>query len=298
MWWPLGVSSLGSALALVLLLGAAPAEAQGPEALAQRRFEEGLAAREEGRHEEALEAFRASNELFGSPNSRLMIARSLRDLGRLAEAWGEYRLAAAQARDRVTTEPRYAATLESATEEGEALVGEIGRLRVTLEPSPEGATLEVQGRTYPAAALGTDVAVDPGEVTVLARAPGHLDAEASITIAGGGEQRVSLALETAPVVEPPEPPGGSEPSRPPWDVLGLTFGGAAVVGAVLWPVFFALADARYGEAEQLCGMGSCPPSAEPIIDEGQRFEIATNVSWIGALGFAALSVTFLLLAWL
>ena len=38
---------------------------------------------------EALTAFRASHDVVKSPNTRLMIARCLRELGRLGEAYAE-----------------------------------------------------------------------------------------------------------------------------------------------------------------------------------------------------------------
>jgi hypothetical protein len=41
------------------------------------------------RFEEALTADRASYDIVASPNSRLMIARSLRELGRLEQAYHE-----------------------------------------------------------------------------------------------------------------------------------------------------------------------------------------------------------------
>ena len=180
----------------LLLLAPCAALAQGPEALAQRRFEEGLAAREDGRHEAALEAFTASNELFASPNSRMMMARSLRDLGRIAEAWGEYRLAAARAQDRLSREPRFAETVRAATREGEAIEPNIGRLRITLVRYPANAEVEVAGRTYPGAARGDLIAVDPCEVVVRARAPGFHDAETSLEVAAGEERSSSSSSPT------------------------------------------------------------------------------------------------------
>lgn len=278
-----------------VLLCASTATAQGREALAQRRFEDGLAAREAGDHEGALEAFRASNELFESPNSRLMVARSLRDLGRRAEAWGEYRLAAARARERAARDPRYAATAEAASREADSLLPAIARLRVRLD-GPDDATIEVQGRAFPSAALGEDVAVDPGELTVRASAPGHLDAELALTLAAGEEREVALALEAAPAAAPIE----GEQDDFPFEPLGWTSVGLAAVGAALFAAFYALAQERFDAATVACGTPptACPPSIAATIDEGRAFEAATNASWIGGLGFAAIGVTLLLVAFL
>lgn len=57
---------------------------------AQKLFEAGDALYESKRYEEASQAFRQSHSLVKSPNSRLMLARSLRELGHLEEAKTEF----------------------------------------------------------------------------------------------------------------------------------------------------------------------------------------------------------------
>ena len=78
--------------------------------VAQQRYDTGLAAYEAGALDDALTHFRASFAVARSPNTRLMIARTLRNLGRLAEAVVEYDLAAREATDRAQTEARFDAT--------------------------------------------------------------------------------------------------------------------------------------------------------------------------------------------
>jgi tetratricopeptide (TPR) repeat protein len=85
---------------------------------AQKMFEAGDALYEAGRYEEAAEAFRQSHSLVKSPNSRLMFARSLRELGKTEEACVEYR----GTRDDATESGgRYPEALQAATAELSAL---------------------------------------------------------------------------------------------------------------------------------------------------------------------------------
>src|SRR5688572_1019616 len=57
---------------------------------AQARYEEGAKLFEAKRFPEALKAFQESYDIVASPNSHLMIARSLRDSGKLVAAYEEF----------------------------------------------------------------------------------------------------------------------------------------------------------------------------------------------------------------
>src|SRR4051812_48863807 len=68
---------------------AAPPEKE-QKAGAQKTFDAGSRLYDAHRYDEALTAFRASYQILASPNSHLMVARALRDLGRNVEAYAEY----------------------------------------------------------------------------------------------------------------------------------------------------------------------------------------------------------------
>jgi tetratricopeptide (TPR) repeat protein len=87
---------------------------------AQKMFEAGDALYEAGRFQEASEAFRQSHSLVRSPNSRLMLARSLRELGNTDEACVEYR---GTRDDAAQSGGRYPEALQAATAELSALEG-------------------------------------------------------------------------------------------------------------------------------------------------------------------------------
>src|SRR6185503_10233169 len=64
---------------------------------AQKTFRVGDELYDGKRFSEALTAYRASYEIVASPNSRLMIARCMRELGRLSDAYTEFEGAVADA---------------------------------------------------------------------------------------------------------------------------------------------------------------------------------------------------------
>src|SRR4051812_28705663 len=76
--------------------GSASAE-KDQRAAAQKTFAAGSNLYDAHHYEEALAAFKASYQIVASPNSRLMVARCLRDLARNAEAYREYDAVVAEA---------------------------------------------------------------------------------------------------------------------------------------------------------------------------------------------------------
>ncbi len=107
---------------------------------AQKTFEAGTKLYDSRHFEEALAAFRASYQIVASPNSRLMIARCLRDLGQSAAAYREYDAVAAEATERGE---RYRSTAEAAAEEREELKAKIALLTVRVAEPPPGLTVKV-----------------------------------------------------------------------------------------------------------------------------------------------------------
>src|SRR5262245_9151637 len=61
---------------------------------ARASFTTAMEAYNDKRFEEALEGFRRSYDTVASPNSHLMVARTLRSMGRTAEAYEEFRAVA------------------------------------------------------------------------------------------------------------------------------------------------------------------------------------------------------------
>ena len=85
---------------------------------AQKMFEAGDELYEAGRFAEAAEAFRGSYGIVASPNSRLMLARALHQLGKLAEASVEY---SGVAGENTAADGRYSEARQAAEAERDAL---------------------------------------------------------------------------------------------------------------------------------------------------------------------------------
>ncbi len=117
-----------------LALAASPASANEEEKrAAQKMFEAGDGLYEGGRFDDAIAAFKNSHDLVSSPNSRLMLARSLREAGRNSEACDEFR---GTIRDAEASGGRYPEALQAAQSELGALESQLAQGK---HPAPASA---------------------------------------------------------------------------------------------------------------------------------------------------------------
>jgi hypothetical protein len=185
------------------------------EAAARERYQRGRAAFERGQYADALEAFRASYAASDSPNTLLYIARSLRELGRAAEAYDAFARTADAASVRAATEPRYAPAAQAARDEGRALLPRVAIVMVSVRDAPDGAVVRLDGREVPRDRWSTELAFEPGAVRVEAEAPGRAAYRESLTVSPGVVNHVDVRLGTEATTDAPPlvttPPGTPPP---------------------------------------------------------------------------------------
>ena len=317
---------------LVLALCSVPSEllASGPEvieateeqrAAASAAFKEARAAFTERRFVDALAKFKQSHNIVRSPNTELMIAHTLRELGRLAEAHDAFVNVAKHAAAAAVTDPKYKKTVERAERERAALLPRIGLLQIAVPNNDEGE-LVVDGRPIDKDRWVDAIAVDSGSVTVAWRGkreqvsrtvevvPGR---RVSVSLQGAAEGATdggmnnganttngvpsssslpapTSALEpTADTIE--QPSSGEDLSG--LQIAGLTLGGGAVAAFVVGGVFGGLASSQHADLEDACGDQPCPAMQDDI-DTGRTYQTTANVAFVAGGVLAAVSVTLLL----
>src|SRR5579859_7705221 len=148
--------------------GVLPTEATTEQKkIATAHFGAGKQAIEAQNWERAAMELRASLDVVDSPNSRLELARVLRDSGKPGEAWAEYGRVIENATKLAASEERYARTAEAATNERADVEAKIAFVTITVLSPPVGATLKVGGRTIPPDQWAGPVVVAPGAVDVV-----------------------------------------------------------------------------------------------------------------------------------
>ncbi len=292
-------------LTLSLLAAPAAAAAQDNTAFAQQRFSQGSALYDQRQWEPALAEFRQSISLYNSPNTRLYIARCLRELGRFDESVLEFERTAREAGDRAASDPRYATTRDVANSELTAVRPRVGRLTVTVPDLPSNAVVRVNGRDIPREGVGVAMPVMPGHITVHVESPEFFPEDRESDVVAGGEATVGIPLRRRPVLEghtevarplrtPPvvvaPPPRGGVPRSYGW--IGVGVGAAGIVG---FAAFGALASARFNDISSRCGGAvACSQEDLSLRDGGKTLTTLANVSLgVGIAGAVAATVLFL-----
>jgi hypothetical protein len=156
------------------------------KATATEHFEEGMRLFDEEKFDEALAAFRASYEAVASPNSHLLVGRSLARLDRAADAYNEYTLAIEEAQALGST---YDAAAAAAAREREEVRRRVALLTIERPDVPD---LEVTVNGKDVALDRQPIAVAAGEVVVEAHAPDGATSSRRATAEPGGALRVRL----------------------------------------------------------------------------------------------------------
>jgi hypothetical protein len=292
-------------LSLSLLAAPAIAAAQDNTAFAQQRFAQGTQLYDQHQWDPALTEFRQSISLYNSPNTRLYIARCLRELGRFDESVLEFERTAREAGDRAATDPRYATTRDVANSELTAVRPRVGRLTVTVPDMPANAVVRVNGRDMPREGVGVAVPVLPGHVTVTVEAPEFFPEERQTDVLAGAEATVGVRLRRRPTLEghtevarpirtgpeqPPPPPSGGVPRSLAW--VGVGVGAAGLVG---FAAFGLAASSRFDDISARCGGNrACSADDLALRDGGRTLTTLANVSLgLGVAGAVAATVIFL-----
>lgn len=287
--------------------------AQDTSSLAQQRFLRGLTLFDGRNYAQALEEFRGSYQLRASPNSRLYIARTLRELGQLPAAATEFETCVQEAREHASSDARYRATQEAAQQELAAIESRIGRVRVTVVGAPRQFGVRINNATIPSAALTLAIPVEPGTVTVVGEAPGNTPVTVSAAVQPGATEAVQLAfapdaqqrqdaagatsLPPPVVVQPRNEPMGIGAwvarGRSPLRYVMFAAAGVGVAAMGVGAGLGASASAAYRGLEMRCGAGPCGASEQGNVDGGRAMQTGANVAF--GVGSAALVAGVVLL---
>jgi len=290
-WYAAGLGQL------VIALAAAPAWAEddgGDQySAAQKMFEAGDDLYDSGHFEQAVEAFRSSYQLVISPNSRLMLARSLRELGRWGEAIREFQGAIDDAQG---SGGRYADALVAAQAELQSLRNRSASIELADDESvpSEGridgmpVTLTLKEPLYQA----------PGRHTVELTYSDGRHVKRTLDLVGGEVTRLDLEPEASAEKETNLLASSAAPVRPEPDSGQRTWayvaGSAGLAGLIGFGVFGMLDRSTHEQLQSTCDGSLCPPEQADRIDRGRRYQLLANVSLaVGIVGLATGTTLYL-----
>ena len=268
---------------------------------ARQLLDRGDAQLEKGDLEGALASYRAAHELMHVPTTGLEVARISAKLGKLVEA-----------RDvaleviRMPAAAREAKPFKVARAAAEDLARELAtqiptlRLELTPEAAADQASLEIDERSVPPAALGLGYALNPGRHRVQIAATGYRPVAQDITLRPGETKtlRVKLVLAPKAKVQPPPPPEAS-PAPPPersstWPQwVGFSLGGAGLVAGTVAGI---LSLNRTRAAKEHCTGNLCTPEAEHDLNAAMTMANISNAGFGVAVLGASIGLTSYLLS--
>lgn len=233
---------------------------------------------------DALPQFEALVAETGSPNARLYVARCLRELGRLTQAYDEMRATVALATEKAKTDDRYVETRNASASELAQLKPRVGHL-VVVAGTGTPSRIAVNSEPVDVAKLQAPITVLPGRVVVEVTGADGAVQRREIEVQPGATATVSFAAGSAG-----ESPRGGELR---W--IGVALGATGVAAFLVAIGTGVAAGSLFAEIEEACGGVRCEgPSFASDVDEGRRLDAATTAMIVVGSAFAAASVPLIL----
>ena len=262
--------------------------AKGPYTRAMQAFDG-------GNFEAALQGFQESYDIVASPNSHLMIVRTLSKLGLAAEAYAMLHDVIAEAEAAQDT-VKYGKTAEAARAEQEQLRSQLALVTVDM-----AAAAVINGQLIPPQRWGKPIPVEPGELEIVLRTPDGRTERKKITLKVGEATTVSPAgarrprkqsssgtyVSTEPVVLEAEP--AVQPSGISHRTLAFVAGGVGLAGMAAFTIFGLANNAQFADLESKCGPDRvCPESLASSAETGRTYQTLANVGLgVGVVGIGA-----------
>ncbi len=292
----------------VLAAGADPANATPVQReQAQTHFLKGKASFDHNDLPGALEEFRASLEIVASPNARLYVARTLREMGRLVEAYAEFGRTAAEAKEKEREDGRYGKAAEAALAERASITPQIGFVQLNIKNSTEATNVTVAGSPLIRAGWSDPVPVKPGEVEVEVVTPGVLPIRKTLKIAAGQKTPLDVDAGVGGTGDPANPSKPLTPvnEHPPeghhgkgWMLpVAIAGGGVGVIGLAIFIGAGVASQSTYDDLKTKCGAAPCPSSLAGEVSGGKSQQAVANTGLVIGLIGVAVGATFLTL-WL
>jgi hypothetical protein len=288
------------------ILASAPAIAAGVDPAnasavqreqAQARFLKGKSHFDRGHYEDALTDFRASYDIVASPNARLYVARTLREMGRLVEAYAEFGRTAAEAKEHEHEDGRYGKAATAALAERASIAPQLAFVELHIANATDTTTVAVAGSSILHAGWSEPVPVKPGTVEVEVETPGVLHIHKSVSIRAGDTKPVTVDAGVAAnntETKPPPPPDTGKPSGKGWMLpVAIAGGGVGVVGMLMFTIAGVASSNTYSDLKSKCGLAMCPPSLQGEVSSGKTQQAVANTGLVIGLVGLAVGATFL-----
>jgi serine/threonine-protein kinase len=265
---------------------------------------------QDGKFAEACPKLVDSNKLDPAVGTLLYLGECYEKNGQTASAWATFQ-AAAEAGNKANQPER----AKVASDRANTLVSKLSKITITVGEAARAAGLEVKrdGTDVGQATWGVGVPVDPGEHSVVAKAPGRKDWSQTVRVeADGKTAAVEIPALEAAAAPQPQPQALSQPiaagpvfTKPPaadtkmgqetstirgnsQRVMAYVVGGVGVAGLVVGTVFGLEAKSKQNQSAAQCRSNApteCNQTGVDLRHQGHSAATLANVGFgVGALG--------------
>jgi hypothetical protein len=150
------------------------------------------------RYADALEAYRAADDIMGVPSTKFAVGKAQEELGLLVEARDSFLAVVRIPMGDAEPPPFMYARAEAAIRQA-ILITRIPTLEVTAEGLPPGASFAVtiDGYELSSALSSGPIGVDPGLRVVSARSPGFHSGEHEVVLAEGESRQLAVPMASS-----------------------------------------------------------------------------------------------------
>lgn len=289
---------------LLVALPAAGAPTPTEKAAAEALFQEATALLSAGNFALACEKFEASNAIEPGLGTKLWLADCYDRAGRTASAWAIFTEAAALAQQSGQSEREHAANQRAAD-----LEQRLSKLELKLSAAgmPEKLVVTMDGAAIPEASLGSALPVDPGDHTLVLKAPGYRSLTLSTSVPVGP---VTIPLDVPSLEREPERPKSAAESdalstskaSPPGTtqrMLGWSLGGLGVASFIGAGVLAFRAHDLDSQSREHCLSNDpnlCDSEGTSLRDQARTYGNVATAATIAGVALAGTGIVLLLTA--
>jgi len=262
-------SALAGAVVMALATPALGEPTATERAMADSLFRDAKRLLTRGKTPEACEKLQASYHLDPAGGTLMNLAMCHEIEGKTATAWTEFSVALAAAKKAARGDRE-----KAAREHLGALEPRLSHVTVTVPPSSAAPDLAVtlDGTAIESNALGTPIAVDPGEHTTAAKASGKTPWETKVTLREAESRTLTVPPLASTSLPPPPPPPPLAWKRP----VGLAALGAGVVLLGVGTGFGVHAISLGSQAGNQCPAELCSPAGLTAVSDGRAAAAVAN----------------------